>query len=193
VNNSGKRTVIICGREWPEELGTPDMVCRQEPGLRSPALIAAFARASAWIDALHVLNTVRFDQETGWLLGIALPGREEAACSGRQHALLLIGKLRQEAALLKAGEEQEAVRNTLDQLAGKELETITLDNAKQWQRLLQALGEYHDLPLYRVRLIGTDGRRKETAGMGSLESVSQFFRLVGVEFFRSDWTFEDEL
>lgn len=193
VNNPGKRTVIICGREWPEALGKPDMVYRQEPSLRSPAQKAAFARASAWIDALHVLNAVRFDQETGWLLGIALPGREEAACIGRQYAPLLIGTLQQEAALLKAGEEQEAVRNTLDQLAGKELETITLDNAKQWQRLLQALGEYHDLPLYRVRLIGTDGRRKETAGIGSLESVSQFFRLVGVEFFRADWTFEDEL
>ena len=103
------------GREWPEELGTPDVVCRQEPGLRSPALTAAFARASAWIAALRFLNAVRFDQETGWLLGIALPGREEAASVGRQHAPLLIGTLQQEVdtlALPKASEEQEAARRT---------------------------------------------------------------------------------
>jgi hypothetical protein len=196
VNNPGKRTVIICGREWPEELGTPDVVWRQEPGLRSPALTAAFARASAWIAALRFLNAVRFDQETGWLLGIALPGREEAASVGRQHAPLLIGRLQQEMdtlALSKASEEQEAARRALAELAREELEIITLDNAKQWQRLLQALGEHHGLPVYRVRLIGTDGRRKETAGIGSLESVSRFFRLVGIEFFRADWTFEDEL
>ncbi|HSN24319.1 MAG TPA: hypothetical protein VLS45_09185 [Methylomicrobium sp.] len=73
------------------------------------------------------------------------------------------------------------------------MEIITLDNAKQWQRLLEALGEHHGLPFYRVRLSGADGRKKHTAGIGSLESVSQFFRLVGVEFFRADWTFEDEL
>lgn len=196
VNNPGKRTVIICGREWPEELGTPDVVCRQEPGLRSPALTAAFARASAWIAALRFLNAVRFDQETGWLLGIALPGREEAASVGRQHAPLLIGRLQQEAdtlALPKASEEQEAARRALAELAREELEIITLDNAKQWQRLLEALGEHHGLPFYRVRLSGADGRKKHTAGIGSLESVSQFFRLVGIEFFRADWTFEDEL
>lgn len=91
-------------------------------------------------------------------------------------------------ALPKASEEQEVARRVLAELAREELEIITLDNAKQWQRLLQALGEHHGLSLYRVRLYGADGRKKHTAGIGS-----QFFRLVGVEFFRPDWTFEDEL
>jgi len=195
VNNPGKRTVIICGREWPEELGKPDMVYRQKPSMRSSVLKAAFDRASVWIDTLHPLNAVRFDQKIGWLLGIALLGREEAVSVERQHAPVLIGKLQQEAdkaALPKAAEERRAARRALAELAGNEVEIITLSNSKQWERLLQYLGKYHNLPFYRVRLFGADGRKKHTAGIGSRESVSRFLGLVGIEFCQDDWTFKNE-
>jgi hypothetical protein len=192
VNHPCQRTVIICGREWPEVLGTPDMIYRQEPSLRSPALRAAFDRASKWIEATDTIGAVRFDQEIGWLLGIALSGREEAVSGWRQQAPALIGTLQQEVdrmTLPKASAAQRA----LAELAGNGLEVITLTNRTQWKRLLEALGEYHALPFYRVWLLGTDGRRKETAGIGSDESVSRFFGLAGAEFCRADWTFEDEL
>ncbi|XOF34522.1 MAG: DEAD/DEAH box helicase family protein [Candidatus Electrothrix sp. YB6] len=129
VNNPGKRTVIICGREWPEELGTPDRVYRQKPGLRNPALKAAFERASGWIEAMDLLSAVRFDQEIGWLLGISLPNREKAVQIGRQQAPELIDKFQQEvnrAALPTDCKGQEKARRALEELAGDNLEPINL-------------------------------------------------------------------
>jgi hypothetical protein len=184
---NGGKTIIGMGREWPSQLGKPDIVLdlrrtdgrgQQFKGGESNKMARAYDRLRRFVERYQFIT-----KEIGWGLGIGI---------ARERNQLEIVRDQIKAEITKVGPKGACclinylydIRHLSDPLSY--LEIIVLGDKNAWSKLLGKLKvDFPHLP--ELKQSGKIYGYQKTKALGSLASVRVFYARIGMPFSPQSW------